>query len=53
MSVDNYRLLIRNLRKNEHEKLAVQTIGSSVRYNKIRESVRVSEEVQSDNGKRQ
>lgn len=50
MSKENYRLLIRNLRKGKHEKLYIQTRSTSVRYPKIRESVRVSKEIQSDNG---
>lgn len=31
-TIDNFKLLIRNLRKKQHEKLSIQTTGSSVRY---------------------
>ena len=47
---ENYKLLIRNLRKKQNEKLAIQTTASNIRYPKIGESVQVRKRVQSNNG---
>lgn len=46
---ENYKLLIRNLRKKQNEKLAIQTTASNIRYPKTRESVQVREGIQSNN----
>ena len=52
MSLENYKLLVRNLRKKGHEELKIQASSSSVRYNKVRESVHIPRQVQPDNRKK-
>jgi hypothetical protein len=46
---DNYKLLIRNLRKKYNEKLTIQTTASTIRYTKKSKSIPVSKEIQSNN----
>ena len=41
----NYKLLIRNLRNAKHEKLKIQTTGTNIKFEKVRESVRIQGEI--------
>jgi len=50
-NVDNYKLLIRNLRKKYNEKLIFQTTADSVKYPKVGKSIHVQKEIQFNNGK--
>jgi len=49
--VENYKLLIRNLRKKQNEKLTIRTTANIVKYPKICESVHISKTIQSNNSK--
>lgn len=46
---ENYKLLIRNLRKKQNEKLTIQTVASNIRYPKNGKSIQLQEGVQSNN----
>jgi len=48
-NVDNYKLLIRNLRKKQNEKLILQTTASTVKYPTVRKSIQIQREIQSNN----
>ena len=49
-NVENYKLLIRNLRKKYNEKLTIQTTATTVRFPKVRKSVQIRQEIQPNNG---
>lgn len=52
-SVENLKVLIRNLRKNKYAKLVIKTANAGIRYRQICKSIRVFESLQSDHSRRQ
>jgi uncharacterized protein YhbP (UPF0306 family) len=51
MSKENYKLLIRNLRKEQHVKLKIQTTARTFRVTKDSKSIPFPKGVKFDNGK--
>ena len=52
MDKSNFKILIRNLRTKQNEKLKIDTTASSVKHNKVSKSVQIRQKPESDNGKR-
>lgn len=42
MGKENFKILIRNLRTKKNEKLKIQTTASSIKFDKVSKSVRIS-----------
>ena len=49
MGTENFKLLIRNLRKGKHAKLKIQSTANSVKFRKIGKCISVSKEPESGN----
>jgi hypothetical protein len=52
MAIENFKLLIRNLRKGKHAKLKIQSTANSVKFRKIGKCISISASSQPDNGGR-
>lgn len=51
MSVENFKLLIRNLRTEKNAKLKIQTTATIVRYKQTGKSIQLRRRKESDNSK--
>jgi hypothetical protein len=49
MGKANFKLLIRNLRTGKNAKLKIQTTADSVKLNRVRKSLQIPREPESDN----
>lgn len=50
MNEENFKLLVRNLRKGNHAKLKIQSTASSVKFNKVRKCIQLQQPAEFDNG---
>jgi|TARA_R110000868_G_scaffold1211_1_gene9242 hypothetical protein len=51
MDKNNFKILIRNLRTKQNEKLKIHTTASSVKFNKVGKSVQIQQKPESSDGK--
>jgi len=50
MAIENFKLLIRNLRKGKHAKLKILSTANSIKFRKIGKCISISKEPEFDNG---
>ncbi len=53
MGIENFKLLVRNLRLGKHAKLTIQTTSSTIKFRKVRKSISIRTNEKFNNGKGQ
>ena len=52
MGKENFKILIRNLRIGKNAKLKIHSSASSVKFDKVGKSIRIQQDVESNNSHR-